>query len=214
MNQQILENGIRYVQMLFAEDHSGHDPEHTFRVLRLAERLARQEGAELLTVQLAALLHDADDRKLSPETWEGKERARLFLRQNGVPEEQSERIINIIREVSFLGTDSVVPSSIEGRCVQDADRLDAIGAIGAARAFTFGGRHGRVLHDPKIPPVQNIDAETYCSHVSTTINHFYEKLLLLPGMMTTEEGKRLAACRGKFLEEFLQEFLLEWEGKR
>lgn len=214
MNADILCRAESYVKQLFSREFSGHDYFHTFRVYRMAQRLALREGADLLTVQLAALLHDVDDHKLSPETWVEKRRARSFLLQNGATEEEITQIIDIICEISFMGADSIVPASLEGRCVQDADRLDAIGAIGAARAFAFGGSRHRVMHDPEIPPLLNMDADTYRKHESTTINHFYEKLLLLPALMTTSSGKQMAEHRGAFLQMFLDEFLAEWEGEK
>lgn len=214
MDERILEKAMAYVKDLFAQEYSGHDFFHTYRVLRMAERLAEEEGADLLTVQLAVLLHDVDDRKLSPQTCENHLRAVQFLREHGVEDAQIGVIIQIIDEVSFRGTDSVVPSSIEGKCVQDADRLDAIGAIGIARTFAYGGSHHRPLHDPACLPHPDMDAAAYYKSESTSINHFYEKLLLLSGSMTTRSGRCIAQERHRYLQDFLEEFLEEWEGKR
>ena len=199
---------------LFAWEYSGHDAFHTLRVYRTAMRLAAAEGADPLVTGLAALLHDADDRKLSPETCETKANAVGFLRREGVEEATISAVVAAIEEVSFRGTDSVVPSTIEGKCVQDADRLDAIGAIGIARAFAYGGAHHRIMHDPDVPPETDMDAARYYSHNATTLNHFYEKLLLLNDMMNTASGKRLAEERDRWLRAFLEEFLAEWEGER
>lgn len=139
----MIEKAITYVKQLFAADSSGHDYHHTIRVYRLAVEIAKQENADMWIVQLAALLHDVDDAKLSPETYAKKRNAVNFMKGNGVDNEIIETVCKIIEEVSFAGNDSVVPSTIEGKCVQDADRLDAIGAIGIARAFAYGGSKGR-----------------------------------------------------------------------
>lgn len=214
MNETIIPAALEYVKKLFSEDCGGHDFFHTYRVFRMAERLATEEGAELEIVQLAALLHDVDDRKLSPDTWRTHARAVEFLRSHAVDEKQIEEILQIIEEVSFRGTDSVIPASLEGKCVQDADRLDAIGAIGIARCFAYGGNRHRPLHDPECPPRLNMDAAAYYQNESTSINHFYEKLLFLAETMTTQSSKRIARERHRYLRDFLEEFLEEWEGKR
>lgn len=210
----MIESAIRYIEDLFAHDFSGHDADHTLRVFRLAQRLALAEGADLQTVQLAALLHDADDRKLSPETCEGKLRARAFLEREGLEEQRIREILKIIDDVSFRGTDSVSPDTIEGKCVQDADRLDAMGAIGIGRAFAFGGSRGRSMYDPSDIPVQMPDGKTYEIRGGSTIAHFYEKLLHLQSMLNTETAKEMGAHRHRCMEAFLEEFLEEWEGRR
>ena len=145
------------------------------RVYRLAIEIAEQENVEMLIVQLAALLHDVDDVKLSPETHEAKKNAVGFMKNNVVDDKVIASVCKIIDEVSFAGTDSVVPSTLEGKCVQDADRLDAIGAIGIARTFAYGGSKGRRIHDPDIKPMTNTNKADYNqNHNSTSINHFYE----------------------------------------
>lgn len=185
------------------------------RVYRLAIQIAEQKNADMLIVQLAALLHDVDDAKLSPETYASKRNAVNFMKGNGVDNEIIETVCKIIEEVSFAGNDSVVPSTIEGKCVQDADRLDAIGAIGIARAFAYGGSKGRRIHDPDIKPMTNMNKADYNqNHNSTSINHFYEKLLLLKDMMNTETEKKMAMHRQAVMEDFLEEFMAEWEGEK
>lgn len=212
MEENIFDEALSYVKHLLAEEYSGHDWYHAVRVCNTAEKLAIAEGANLETVRLAALLHDVDDRKLFPETYEGKLHAASFLRQHNYPAKKIAEILTIIQEVSFAGTDSVVPHTVEGKCVQDADRLDAIGAIGVGRAFAYGGSHDRLMYDPETSPQENMDRTSYYASKSTTINHFYEKLLLLKDMMTTPSGRKIAEGRDAFLRSFLSEFLAEWEG--
>ena len=214
MDERLTEAALAYVKALFANEYSGHDYFHTLRVYRTAIRLAAEEGADLTVTALAAILHDADDRKLSPETYETKANAVGFLRGQGVDEATIDRIVTILGEVSFRGTDSVVPSAVEGKCVQDADRLDALGAVGIARTFAYGGAHHRAIHDPDIPPERDMDAARYYANEATSVNHFYEKLLLLKDMMNTEAGKRLAEDRDRYMREYLEEFFAEWEGER
>lgn len=211
----IIENAIEYVKQIFANDCSGHDYHHTMRVYRLAVQIAKQENADMQIVQLAALLHDVDDAKLSPETYTTKKNAVDFMESNGVDDKMIETVCKIIEEVSFVGTDSVVPSMVESKCVQDADRLDAMGAIGIARTFAYGGSKGRKIYDPEIKPLVNMSKEEYRQNQnSTSINHFYEKLLLLKDMMNTETAKRMAEHRQAVMEAYLEEFMAEWEGER
>lgn len=214
MAKTIIDNTISYVKNIFENEYSGHDYFHTLRVYKTATKIAEQENANLLIVQLAALLHDVDDIKLSPETYANKDRAVAFLRERGVSEKMIKTICRIIDEVSYKGTDSTVPETIEGKCVQDADRLDAIGAIGIARAFAYGGSHNRVIYDPDIKPSMQMNADEYRKHVSTTVNHFYEKLFLLKGMMNTAAAKKIAAQREDYMKSFISEFLDEWNGIR
>lgn len=211
----VIENTIKYVKQIFADDCSGHDYHHTMRVYRLAMQIAEQENADMLIVQLAALLHDVDDVKLSPETHDTKKNAVRFMKNSGVDDKVIASVCKIIDEVSFVGTDSVVPSTLEGKCVQDADRLDAIGAIGIARTFAYGGSKGRRIHDPDIKPMTNMNKADYNqNHNSTSINHFYEKLLLLKDMMNTETAKKMAMHRQAVMKEYLVEFMAEWEGEK
>lgn len=212
MSEQLINDAIAYVKEIFATDFSGHDYFHTMRVYQMATRIAIEENADLQLVQLAALLHDVDDRKLSPETCENKDRAMAFMRSRSLAEDVIEQVKEIIDEVSFMGKDSVVPKTLEGKCVQDADRLDALGAMGIARAFAYGGNHNRVMYDPKIPPALNMGKEEYQNHVSTTVNHFYEKLFLLKDMMNTDSAKEIAEHREQYMKEYIDEFMDEWEG--
>ena len=214
MDKSIINDAIEFVINTFNEDYSGHDYFHTLRVYKMATRIAEQENANLTVVQLAALLHDVDDIKLSPETHANKDRAVAFLREHSISEAMIKTICDIIGEVSFRGTDSIVPETIEGRCVQDADRLDAMGAIGIARAFAYGGSHNRVIHDPDIKPIVHMNAEEYQNHISTSINHFYEKLFLLKDLMNTDTAKKIAEQRDVYMKSYILEFMEEWDGIR
>lgn len=210
----MIDNALEYIKELFANDSSGHDYFHTLRVYQTATEIARQEQADVTIVQLAALLHDVDDEKLFPETHADKKNAVDFMTANGVDAETIRRVCKIIGEVSFAGTDSVVPGTIEGKCVQDADRLDAIGAIGIARTFAYGGSRGRKIYDPDVRPKMGMSKEAYRNNVnSPSINHFYEKLLLLKDMMNTSTGKKLAEHRHTVMQAFLEEFMAEWNGE-
>ena len=211
----MIDNALEYIKEIFAGDSSGHDYYHTVRVYKIATEIAKQEYADVNIVQLAALLHDVDDKKLSPETHSTKKNAVDFMTANGVDADMINTVCKIIDEVSFTGTDSVVLSTIEGKCVQDADRLDAIGAIGIARVFAYGGSRGRKIYDPDIKPRIGMSKEEYQKNTnSTSINHFYEKLLLLKDMMNTTAGKKLAEHRQAVMQEFLNEFMAEWKGEK
>jgi len=211
----IIENAIKYVKHIFSDDYSGHDYHHTMRVYRLATQIAEREKANMLIVQLAALLHDVDDRKISPKTHETKKNAVDFMKSNGMDDKVIDSVCKIVDEVSFAGVDSVMPSTIEGMCVQDADRLDAMGAIGIARTFAYGGSKGRKIYDPDIQPKLDMNKEEYDQNLdSTSINHFYEKLLLLKELMNTETARKMAEHRQAVMEEYLEEFMAEWEGDR
>lgn len=197
----MINNAMEYVREIFEADSSGHDFDHTLRVYRMAVRIAEEEKADVDTVALAALLHDVDDRKISPQTCENKDRAAAFLRENRIAEEKIRQILQIISEISFSEGNGR-PTTLEGCCVQDADRLDAIGAIGIARTFAFGGSRGRRIHDPA-----GLDS-------GSSIRHFYDKLLLLKDLMNTPTGKVLAIRRDAYLRDFLDEFYAEWDGIR
>ena len=210
--EQLVQNTTKFIKEIFQNDFSGHDFFHSMRVYRTAINIAEAEHADMQVVALAALLHDVDDRKLSPTTAEKKENAAQFMRSQNVPESEIRQVCQIIDEVSFKGTDSVRPSTPEGKCVQDADRLDALGAIGIARTFAYGGSHNRVIHDPELPPRTAMNQAQYYSSKSTSLNHFYEKLFLLEGMMNTETGKAIARKRTQYMQQFVDEFLNEWDG--
>lgn len=211
MNSELIERAKEYVKEKFENEFSGHDYFHTLRVFNMATRISESEGANLEIVQLAALLHDVDDRKISPETHENQANAREFLIANGVNDEAIEIICKIIREISF-GTNDSSPTTLEGQCVQDADRLDAIGAIGIARAFAYGGNHNRHMYHPDIKPSLNMTKEEYRRSESTTINHFYEKLFKLTALMNTQTAIQIAEEREAYMRDFISKFLDEWNG--
>lgn len=210
--KKVIENGIIFIKELFKNDFSGHDFHHTLRVFKLAARIAEIENANVDIVKLAALLHDVDDIKLSPNTHKNKDNARKFLNENNIDENTINLIIEIISEISYKGKDTTPSKTLEGKCVQDADRLDAIGAIGIARAFAYGGNHNRVMYDPEIKPNLNMNEEEYRKSNSTTINHFYEKLFNLTSLMNTNTAKEIAKQREKYMEDYIKQFLDEWNG--
>lgn len=193
-------------------DATGHDWHHVFRVRRNALAIGQAEGADLLTVELAALLHDIADHKFhGGDEHAGPETARSWLQTLSVPPQLIDHICQIITRLSFKGAAvEQEPLSLEGQVVQDADRLDALGAIGIARAFAYGGYKGRPLHDPQVPPQQHASFAAYKSSAGPTLNHFYEKLLLLKDRVNTAAGRRMAQERHAFLEEFVRRFLEEW----
>ena len=210
--EKVIDKCIGYVKDYFLNECSGHDFFHTLRVYKMAKRIANIEKANENIVSLAALLHDVDDVKISPNTSNNKDNARRFLSENNIDLDTINLICNIIDEISYKGVDSVSPSTLEGKIVQDADRLDAIGAIGIARAFAYGGNHNRVIYDPNEKPKLNMNEEEYRNHVSTTVNHFYEKLFNLKELMNTETAKSIALSREEYMKDYIDRFLEEWEG--
>ena len=212
MENILISKAIEFVKIVFENDFSGHDYFHTLRVFKMATSIASKENADIEIVQLSSLLHDVDDIKLSPETHENQDNAVSFLRANNVDDDTIKTICQIISEVSFAGNNSVVPTTLAGKCVQDADRLDAIGAIGIARAFAYGGHHNRELYNPDIKPRVNMSRVDYYNNKSTTINHFYEKLFLLTDLMNTQTAKEIATRRQVYMQEFVAEFMDEWKG--
>jgi uncharacterized protein len=214
--RQVLDAAAAFVRDHLAGDSSGHDWWHIDRVRKTALAVAGEEGADLFVVELAALLHDVDDWKFAGgDHSAGPKAARTWMETHQVDTHVIDHICRIIAELSFKGAGVATPmSSLEGQCVQDADRLDALGAIGIARTFAYGGHKGQAMHDPQRPPMTHDSFEAYKSNVGTTINHFYEKLLLLADRMNTSAAKKLAAGRHAYMEQFLAEFLAEWDARR
>ena len=213
MEKTIIELALDFAKEFFKGEASGHDYFHTYRVYKNAEMLTKNiPDADKEICLLGAILHDVDDDKISPETHDNKDNARKFLSENDYPQDRIDFICEIISEVSF--SEKKTPVTIEGKIVQDADRLDAIGAIGIARTFAFGGNKGREMYNPDIKPDPNRSKEQYRHSNPPTINHFYEKLLLLEGLMNTDEAKKVARNRTVVMENFLEEFFAEWNGER
>lgn len=222
--EEIIKKTEDFVKKAFLEDFTGHDYWHTQRVRFLANKIACDEGADLFQVDMAALLHDVGDYKF----FNGDERAGLLLVKQWlssleISNDLQKKILNIISQVSFKNTLSEsgsiknkefaqIPSK-ELMSVCDADRLDAMGAIGIARAFAYGGFYKREIYNPKIPPKRNITQEQYKTTEAPSINHFYEKLLKLKNMIYTKLGKKIAKKRHRFLNLYLKEFFKEWKGK-
>jgi uncharacterized protein len=215
MNEQtLIKQTVDYVKATLAEAEAGHDWWHIYRVWQNARHIATKEKVNLLVVELSALLHDIADAKFHDGDENiGPSMAGTFLNSQGVEPSIVQHIENIIRHLSFKSSfDESSWTSAELQVVQDADRLDAIGAIGIARAFSYGGYKGRTFYDPAIPPNLNLDKESYQKSTAPTINHFYEKLLLLKDRMNTQTGKEMAEERHRFMEIYLEQFYKEWEG--
>ncbi|MEN9337354.1 MAG: hypothetical protein RLZZ500_2341 [Bacteroidota bacterium] len=212
----IVDATISYVKKQLEGAEAGHDWFHIERVYRNALHIADQENCNREVVQLAALLHDIADSKFhGGDENIGPKTARTFLESQKVEEATIDHVVKIIENISFKGgkTERTF-SSLELDIVQDADRLDAIGAIGIARTFNYGGFKNRPLYDPAISPNMHMTKEEYKANNAPTINHFYEKLLLLKDRMNTSAGKKLAEERHRFMEVFLAQFYAEWEGAK
>ena len=211
MDKEILLKATEnFVKSVLEGDSSGHDWWHIFRVKNLALRIAQAEGADLFLVEISALLHDVDDWKLTANE-SGGEKTKNWLKSCGMDEQIVERICVIIDGVSFKGAGvNTSTNDIECKVLQDADRLDAIGAIGIARTFAYGGSRGRGIYDPTVLPEMHSDFENYKKSNSPTLNHFYEKLLLLKDLMQTTMGKNLAQDRHEFMVRYLDQFYAEW----
>lgn len=217
----IVEKTEHFCRSQLAQAEGGHDWSHVMRVLGLARTLARDEGAIMLVVELAVLLHDVADSKFHGGDHRiGAKVARDFLATQGVEPEVIDHVAFIVEHMSYSAglagslQGHPLAESIEFKVVQDADRLDALGAVGIARTFNYGGHKGRALYDPAIPPQPDQSATQYQGSTAPTINHFYEKLLLLADTMHTKTGRRLARERHRFMEAFLAQFYAEWEGER
>lgn len=216
MDQKIvIQSTVDFVKMTLLNAEGGHDWWHIHRVWQSAKNIAESEKADLFVVELGALLHDIADSKFhNGDEKIGAQKAREFLSALAVDEETIVHVENIINNISFKGGKQEQQfKSIELDIVQDADRLDAIGAIGIARTFNYGGFKNREIYNPGIKPDLNMTKEQYKNSTAPTINHFYEKLLLLKDRMNTNTGKSMAEKRHRFMEQYLEEFFNEWDGK-
>jgi uncharacterized protein len=213
--EQVVARTAQHLRTLLAGEGTGHDWWHVERVWRLATHIGQAEDADPFVVALAALLHDIADWKFHDgDLQAGPRAARAWLQSLAVDEKTVDRVCAVVEQVSFKGAlVPDVPGSRETMVVQDADRLDAIGAIGIARAFAYGGSRGRPLHDPATPPTSHDSFEAYRANQGTTINHFYEKLLLLRDRMHTGTARAIAVERHRVMAQFVEDFLAEWEGR-
>lgn len=204
-----------FVENKLANAEGGHDWWHIYRVWKMAARIAQTEDADIEIVELAALLHDIADPKFhGGDESIGPRTARAYLESQNVNEPTIEHIVNIIKHMSFKNSlEAQSFTSKEMEVVQDADRLDAIGAIGIARVFSFGGHKGNPIHDPTMKPKLNMSKEEYKKSNGTSLNHFYEKLFLLKDKMNTETGKKIAQSRHEYMEGYVERFYAEFEGK-
>ncbi|MBK7452575.1 MAG: HD domain-containing protein [Anaerolineales bacterium] len=210
----IIQKTSAFIKQEFSDDSSGHDWWHIYRVWKNAIAICEQERADRFTVELAALLHDLDDWKFNENEDETPNRAKAWMESCNVNSEMIEKVCEIIMHISYKGAQvENKMKSLEGLIVQDADRLDAIGAIGIGRAFAYGGYKNRPMYDPERSNKMHASFEEYKKSKSATINHFYEKLLLLKDMMNTGTAKRIAEQRHEVMLSFLSQFMNEWEGK-
>ncbi len=211
----LIENTVAFVKKTLKNAEGGHDWFHIERVYKNSLLIAKTEKVDQLVVELAALLHDIADSKFHEgDETVGPKLAREFLESQFVIEKVIQHVIQIIENISFKGGNHNVEfASPELDVVQDADRLDAIGAIGIARAFSYGGFKNRAIYDPSVPPNLNMSKEEYKKSIGPSVNHFYEKLLLLKDHMNTETGKKIAKERHVFMEKYLKQFYGEWQGR-
>lgn len=211
---ELLAEAEAFARAALSRDSSGHDWWHIQRVVTLARRIAREEGAEVFICELAALLHDVADYKIAGSEEAGQATVRGWLETHGADAQTITQVMEIIATMSFGGGQRPPMRTLEGRVVQDADRLDAIGAIGIGRAFAFGGSRGRAMYDPTETPQTYASKEAYHASTQSTISHFHEKLLLLKDRMNTPFARRLAEERHRYMQAFLDEFAAEWNGER
>jgi uncharacterized protein len=213
--KELIGRTAEHVRDVMAGDFSGHDWWHVYRVWRMAVRLASETQADLVVVELGALLHDIADWKFNEGDLEvGPRVAREWLESQGADPDIVRKVSDVVAGESFIGAG--VPDkacSLESQIVQDADRLDALGAVGIGRTFAFGGAHNRQMYDPDVSAEYHETFESYKSSASPTINHFYEKLFLLKDRMHTSTGRQMAEARHQYMVDFVNRFHMEWDGE-
>jgi uncharacterized protein len=207
----IIAGAEEFARNELAADSSGHDWWHVYRVTKLARKLAALENADVFICTAAALLHDVADEKLNPSKEAGIAKIDGWLKENRADEDDAARIVEIVSTMSYGDSAGRRMSTLEGQIVQDADRLDALGAIGIARTFAYSGWKGQLMHDPGLPPRENMTKEEYRIGKSTAVNHFYEKLFRLKDLMNTAAARQMAEERHRFMEEYLNRFYEEWD---
>ncbi|CAM4238928.1 phosphohydrolase [Bacillus manliponensis] len=205
-----IQETILFVKNILQNDASGHDWYHIERVHKLAVALNEKERGKRFIIEMAALLHDVADEKLNESEEAGMKKVTDWLEKLEVEQSDMDHILHIIANMSYKGGHGGKVETLEGKIVQDADRLDALGAIGIARTFAYGGAKGRLMYDPKVPPRQEMTKEEYRKSNDPSLNHFYEKLLKLKDLMNTEAGKAEAEIRHRYMEEFIEQFMKEW----
>jgi uncharacterized protein len=214
MKSQIIKQAEVFVRKELGEDATGHDWFHVDRVRRNALHICKEEmTGDSFIIEMAALLHDIPDEKINESAEAGTAKLHSFFQTVGLPVETENHINQIIESISYKGGRKTVLETIEAKIVQDADRLDAIGAIGIARAFAYGGKKGQLIYDPSINVREEMSLEEYRKGKSTSIHHFYEKLLKLKDLLNTESAKKMAESRQQMMLGFLEQFYLEWDGK-
>lgn len=210
----IVKQTMNFVKDKLKQEGSGHDWYHIERVYNMSKYILKHEDADDFIVEMTSLLHDIDDWKFSDDNKSNTYTVEIFLKSVGVSNECISKIVNIIKTMSYKG--GIVDSTqetVEGMIVQDADRLDAIGAIGIARTFTYGGYKNNLIYDPNIKPIEFTSLDEVKNKENTTINHFYEKLLKLKDLMNTRTAQKIAQQRHEFMVSFLNEFYYEWDFK-
>ena len=211
---EIIEQTEMYVRNELGDEATGHDWFHVDRVRRTALHICKQENTgDPFIIEMASLLHDIPDEKLNDSAEAGENKLNSFFQTISLPEEVENSIIQIIESISYKGGRKTELETIEAKIVQDADRLDAIGAIGIARTFAYGGKKGQPIYNPSVNVREEMSLEEYRKGKSTSIHHFYEKLLKLKDLLNTASAKKLAESRHQMMVNFLEQFYLEWDGQ-